>query len=76
MAEQFVVSWALVLDYFHEKRESTIRSLADAATDRELWKAQGRLALLEELLTLKDYFETLEEIDKEALKSGGRNQRR
>ena len=62
----YVVPWAEVLEYFNECREQAIRELSQAETDRAVWSAQGKVALLDELLNLKDVFATMSEVDKVA----------
>lgn len=57
--ESFVVSWSSLLDYFKETREGIISEIAEAPTDRDLQKAQGKLELLQEFLNLKAVFETM-----------------
>ena len=62
----YVVPWAEVIEYFQECREQAITELAQAESDRAVWRAQGKVALLDELLNLKEVFASLSEVDKEA----------
>ena len=61
----YVVSWSDVMDYFKFLERQAIGEMARADTDRKLWQAQGKLALVQELLNLKDIFATLQEIGAE-----------
>lgn len=65
MASDFVVPWAEVVAYFQDCRERTFGDLARAETDRQVWQAQGKLTLLEELCNIQDILKTLEAIGKE-----------
>ena len=62
----YVVPWSEVIEYFQECREQAITELAQAESDRAVWRAQGKVALLDELLNLKEVFASLSEVDKEA----------
>ena len=62
----YVVPWTEVIEYFQECREQAITELAQAESDRAVWRAQGKVALLDELLNLKEVFASLSEVDKEA----------
>lgn len=73
MANEISVTWDELLAYFRDSRELAITEMTLATTDRQLWAAQGKLALVEELLTLPDIFATMasqkEESAKEAPKA-------
>ena len=60
----YVVSWVDVMAYFTDCRERTILDLAEAEDDKAMWRAQGKLALLNELLNLQDIHATLEALGK------------
>ena len=62
----YVVPWAEVIEYFQECREQAFVELSMAESDRAVWRAQGKVALLDELLNLKDVFATMSEVDKVA----------
>ena len=61
----YVVSWVDVMAYFTECRERTILDLAEAEDDKAMWRAQGKLALLNELLNLQDIHATMTSLGKE-----------
>ena len=60
----YVVPWSEVIEYFKECREASFVKLSMAETDKAVWRAQGEIALLDELLNLKDVFATMSEVDK------------
>ena len=62
----YVVPWSEVIEYFQECREQAITELAQAESDRAVWRAQGKVALLDELLNLKEVFATMTEVDNKA----------
>ena len=49
--------WPLLEEYLKEFRELTIRGVVMAQSESELRQVQGRLALLETLLKLKDNYQ-------------------
>ena len=51
--------WPLMEEYLQEVRESMIRAVVTAQSESELRQAQGKLALLEMLLKLKDNYEAV-----------------
>ena len=61
----YVVAWADILEYFKERREQIIIDLGELE-DKALYRAQGKLALLNELLHIKDILGTLESSDRSA----------
>ena len=61
----YVVAWADVIQYMRDRREGVILSLAEAADLPALYRAQGKLALLDELTHLRDILTTLESVKKE-----------
>ena len=61
-----VVPWTEGIQYCKECREQAFVALSAADEDRDVWRAQGKIALLDELLNLKDVFATMSEIDKPA----------
>ena len=64
---EYVVPWTEVIQYFKECREQAFIALSAADENKDIWRAQGRIALLDELLNLKDVFATMSEVDKPAL---------
>lgn len=58
--QPMVVPWRDLEAYFSEMRERVIRDLADAETERALWQAQGKLAQIEELTSLRAILATLD----------------
>lgn len=58
--QPMVVPWPTLEAYFLEMRERAIQGLTDAETERALWQAQGKLALIEELTSLRAILATLE----------------
>ena len=60
MSRDYVVPWADVIQYLQDRRESVILSMADTEDLRGLYQAQGKLALLNELLNIKDILATLD----------------
>jgi hypothetical protein len=56
----YVVPWPEVIEYFKECREQVMGEMGRAETDRKLWQAQGKMALIQELLNLPAIFTTLE----------------
>lgn len=65
MASDYVVPWSEVMGYFKDCREQAIQELTAAKDDREMWRAQGKLALVEELLNLQDIHATMATLGKE-----------
>ena len=61
----YVVPWVDILEYLKECRERTILDLSDAQDERLIYRAQGKLALLEELLQMRDILVTLKSLGKE-----------
>lgn len=61
---EFVVPWADVQRYLRDRREGVILDLSGAEDLQNLYRAQGKLALLDELLNLKDILATLTSVDK------------
>ena len=61
----YVVAWAVILEYLKERREHIILDLG-TKEDKDLYRTQGKLALLNELLHIKDILSTLESSDKSA----------
>ena len=59
-----VVPWADVLAYFHDMRERVILNLADAESDKDVWRGLGKLDLLDELANLQAILATLSTFDK------------
>ena len=64
--EAYVVPWTDVLAYFTEARERAILDLASANETKDIWKAQGKLDLCNELLNLRSIFETIAEAEQKA----------
>ena len=58
-----IVPWDDVLAYFNEARERAIVDLASANETKDIWKAQGKLDLCNELLNLRSIFETIAEAE-------------
>ena len=56
----YVVPWADVIQYLNDRREGIILDLAHAEDLKGLYGAQGKLALLDELLNLRDILATLD----------------
>ena len=61
----YVVAWADILEYLKERREHIILDLG-TKEDKDLYRTQGKLALLNELLHIKDILGTLESSDRSA----------
>ena len=61
-----VVPWREVLAYFKECREQTIGEMSRAETERHLWRAQGKMELLEEFLSMPAIFATLKSAGEKA----------
>ena len=61
-----VVAWAEVQAYFREVRERVIGEMAFAENERAIWAAQGKLALIEEFLTLPETFAILAQQEEDA----------
>ena len=61
----YVVPWADIVAYIQERREQVILALG-TAENQELYRIQGKLALLNELLHIKDILSTLESSDRTA----------
>ena len=51
--------WPLMVEYLKEVRESMIRAVVTAQSESELRQVQGKLALVEMLLKLKDRHEAV-----------------
>ena len=51
--------WPLMVEYLKEVRESMIRAVVTAQSESELRQVQGKLALVEMLLKLKDSHEAV-----------------
>ncbi len=51
--------WPLMVEYLQEVRESMIRAVVTAQSESELRQVQGKLALVEMLLKLKDSHEAV-----------------
>ena len=51
--------WPLMEEYLQEVRESMIRAVVTAQSESELRQVQGKLALVEMLLKLKDSHEAV-----------------
>jgi hypothetical protein len=49
--------WPLMVEYLQEFRELTIRGVVMAQSESELRQVQGKLALVETLLKLKDSYQ-------------------
>jgi hypothetical protein len=49
--------WPLMVEYLQEFRELTIRGVVMAQSESELRQVQGKLALVEMLLKLKDSYQ-------------------
>ena len=56
----YVVPWADVIQYFKDVREATIYDLGSAQDLQGIYRAQGKLALLDELCNLRDILATLD----------------
>lgn len=56
-----IITWGQLESYFKDTREAVLQELAEAETDRQMWQAQGKLALTLELLNLRAILATLEE---------------
>ena len=54
----YVVAWADILEYFKERREQIILDLG-TKEDKDLYRTQGKLALVNEFLNIKDILATL-----------------
>ncbi len=51
--------WPLMVDYLTDLRELTIQGVVMAQSEQELFRQQGKLALLETLLKLKSNHEAV-----------------
>ena len=60
-----VLPWTDLEAYFKEMRERVIQDMARAETERGLWQAQGKLALLDELTQLRAILQVLDSLGKE-----------
>ena len=63
--QPMVIPWVELEAYFKDAREQVILDLADAETDRNIWKAQGKLKLLDELARLRIILQVLDSQGKE-----------
>ena len=63
--QPMVVPWVELEAYFKEMRERVIQDMARAQVERELWQAQGKLALLDELAQLRVVLQVLDSQGKE-----------
>lgn len=58
--QPMVVPWPSLEAYFSEMRERVIRDMANSETERALWQAQGKLAIIDELTHLRDILQVLD----------------
>ena len=69
----YVVPWQNIQEYMRELREGVILDLAAADDLQALYRAQGKLGLLDTLLGLRDIMAVLESQKKEDVKRGESN---
>lgn len=65
-----VIPWREVLEYFKECREQTIGEMSRAETERHLWRAQGKMELLEEFLSMPAILATLKSAQEPGAQKG------
>ena len=63
--QPMVIPWVDLEAYFKDMRERVIGDMARAETERALWQAQGKLALLDELTQLRVILQVLDSQGKE-----------
>ena len=61
-----VIAWDEILAYFTEARERAIADMASADDTKQIWKAQGKVDLCNELLNLRAIFQTLAQSEEDA----------
>lgn len=54
---EFVIPWQDLNTYLKEAEERIIGAMAESANEKDLWREQGKLLLVRELLNLKAIFE-------------------
>ena len=64
-SSDYVVPWADIVAYMQDRREGVIMDLAKAEDLRGLYHAQGKLALLDELVNIRAILATLDSVKKE-----------